>query len=327
MKPLVSVIIPIYKVEEFLHECVDSVLQQTYRDIEIILVDDGSPDKCPRICDSYSKLDDRVKVFHKVNGGLSDARNYGLRMATGEYVIFLDSDDLWVSDKAISNIVDVSMMNPDADVIFLQKFSFKDGDRICIPVNYNHLDCSLNGSKKEVMLEHLRARGNYLTSAYTKLIKRAVLVNNGVEFEKGLLSEDYDWSLKLYQVCRNFAFSDEIFYAYRIRKGSITQSKDLKLKEDQKKIIMKWSDELKDVNLDEKEKRIYLDFLSYVYSILLGNINVFDNNQASIFKDIKRYSYLLDYAANPKTKKVAILHKLVGLKLTSIILHIFISIR
>ena len=94
---VVSVIVPVYKVENILHYCIDSILNQTYKDFELILVDDGSPDRCPKMCDDYAKKDSRIKVVHKKNGGLSDARNAGMAVATGEYISFIDSDD-YVSD-------------------------------------------------------------------------------------------------------------------------------------------------------------------------------------------------------------------------------------
>ena len=93
MKAEISVIVPIYKLEQYLEECVDSLIEQTYKNIEIILVDDGSPDNCGAICDRYAEQDDRIQVIHKKNGGLSDARNAGLDIASGEYVLFIDSDD------------------------------------------------------------------------------------------------------------------------------------------------------------------------------------------------------------------------------------------
>ena len=102
--PKFTVIIPIFKVEAYLRTCVDSVLSQTFSDIEVILVDDGSPDGCPAICDKYAAADSRVTVIHKENGGLSDARNAGLLAATGEYVIFLDSDDYYLSASFLSAI-------------------------------------------------------------------------------------------------------------------------------------------------------------------------------------------------------------------------------
>ena len=92
--PEISIIIPVYKVEKYICECVDSILAQEYKDFEIILVDDGSPDRCPEICDNYANTDNRIKVIHKPNGGLSSARNAGLAQAKGRYVWFVDSDDL-----------------------------------------------------------------------------------------------------------------------------------------------------------------------------------------------------------------------------------------
>ena len=107
---LISVIVPVYKVEKYLDRCVESIVNQTYKNLEIILVDDGSPDNCPAMCDAWAKKDSRIKVIHKENGGLSDARNAGMRLASGEYICFVDSDD-WMDrntemtiDKIISRI-------------------------------------------------------------------------------------------------------------------------------------------------------------------------------------------------------------------------------
>ena len=105
MKPLISVIVPVYKVEPYLHKCVDSILNQTYQNLEVILVDDGSPDNCGAICDAYAEQDSRVKVIHKENGGLSSARNAGLEIASGEYISFVDSDD-WLDTKLYSCCLD-----------------------------------------------------------------------------------------------------------------------------------------------------------------------------------------------------------------------------
>ncbi len=104
MEPLISVIVPVYNVEPYLRKCVDSILNQTYRNLEVILVDDGSPDGCPAICDEYAEKDARVRVIHKVNGGQSDARNAGLKNACGEYVTFVDSDD-WVDLKLYETVM------------------------------------------------------------------------------------------------------------------------------------------------------------------------------------------------------------------------------
>ncbi len=110
----ISVIVPIYKVEEYLHRCIDSIINQTYTNLEIILVDDGSPDNCPMICDEYAKKDSRIRVIHKKNGGLSDARNAGLEIATGEYIGFVDSDD-WIH-KDMYHILYKNIIEKDADI-------------------------------------------------------------------------------------------------------------------------------------------------------------------------------------------------------------------
>lgn len=106
-KPMISIIVPVYKVEEFLSRCVDSLLAQTYENLEIILVDDGSPDNCGSICDAYAQRDPRVKVIHKENGGLSSARNAGLEIAQGEYIAFLDSDD-WIEPEAYETMLNLA---------------------------------------------------------------------------------------------------------------------------------------------------------------------------------------------------------------------------
>ena len=109
-EPLVSVIIPVYKVEQYLDQCIDSIVHQTYKDLEIILVDDGSPDNCPQICDQWAKMDPRIKVYHKSNGGLSDARNVGVQLCTGEYICFVDSDD-WAEPMMVESMLSACIAN------------------------------------------------------------------------------------------------------------------------------------------------------------------------------------------------------------------------
>ena len=104
MKPLISVIIPVYNVERYLDECIKSIVNQTYENLEIILVDDGSPDNCPRMCDDWAKKDERIRVIHKENGGLASARNAGMNICTGEYISFVDSDD-WMELNAYESLL------------------------------------------------------------------------------------------------------------------------------------------------------------------------------------------------------------------------------
>ncbi|MBQ8729868.1 MAG: glycosyltransferase, partial [Lachnospiraceae bacterium] len=113
--PKLSIIVPVYKVEPYIHKCVDSILYQTFTDFELILVDDGSPDNCGKICDEYAQKDEHVRVIHKKNGGLSDARNFGLEVAVGEYISFIDSDD-WVDKNIYTESLDYMKKN-DLDIV------------------------------------------------------------------------------------------------------------------------------------------------------------------------------------------------------------------
>lgn len=115
--PLISVIVPVYKTEKYLQKCVDSILNQTYQNLEVFLVDDGSPDNCPKVCDSYAEKDNRVKVIHKENGGLSSARNSALDLATGDLISFVDSDD-WLELEAYEKLISF-MLKENLDIVFM----------------------------------------------------------------------------------------------------------------------------------------------------------------------------------------------------------------
>ena len=131
---LISVIIPVYNVENYLRECIESVLNQTFRDFEVILVDDGSTDSSGDICDEYVEKDERVTVIHQKNGGLSVARNTGLSEANGKYVYFLDSDD-YISENALATLLNIAE-NDSSDIVFFDAVSFTDTDDFTVHQNY-----------------------------------------------------------------------------------------------------------------------------------------------------------------------------------------------
>ena len=149
MNPLVSVIIPVYNVEKYLKQCVDSVIGQTYRDLEIILVDDGSTDHSGDMCDKYAEKDYRVKVIHKENGGASSARNIGIAVVSGEYVYMPDSDD-YIDTYCIEKLLNCAMEN-NADLVFFNAYSFTDGSNELSKRNYCHVGQYKPGSGFDVM--------------------------------------------------------------------------------------------------------------------------------------------------------------------------------
>lgn len=216
----ISIIIPVYRVEAYITECVDSVLRQDYADFEIILVDDGSPDRCGAICDAYAAADPRVQVIHKENGGLSDARNAGLAQAVGDYVLFLDSDDYWNDRGVLSRLVNrVSLTGAELLNFSYQKF-FEDTG--AAEPYFSTTESMPHPLTLPRQLDWLTQRGLYIASACNKMIRRSLL--EGLAFRKGVFSEDIEWCAALLLRAGSVDFIPESFYCYRQRSGSIRHS-------------------------------------------------------------------------------------------------------
>lgn len=216
--PLVSIIVPVYKVEEELGRCVDSVLDQTLSDIEVILVDDGSPDGCPRICDDYACRDSRVKVVHKANGGLSDARNHGLDKATGDYVMFVDSDD-YIEPDSCERLYR-SAVDSGADIV-LGDWQVSPGpDK---PDHYSALDEGEVYSSRNFILAALKA-GEWYPCACFMFCRLSLFNGNGLRFAVGLLHEDMEMQPRIFLAARTIVCVKYKFYNYIKRPGSIMKS-------------------------------------------------------------------------------------------------------
>ena len=213
-KELVSVIIPVYNVEKYLEKCIDSVLNQTYNNIEIILVDDGSTDNCGTICDEYSKKDDRIKVIHKENGGLSDARNAGIEIATGKFLTFIDSDD-FIEDNYIELLYN-TLEDYNADLsIASHKVIY---DKTIMDKSTNE---EFSGDSKLILEKILYDDGVDL-SAWGKLYKAELFKE--VRYPKDRLYEDSATTYKLIDLSNKIAVCSKPVYNYVIREKSITNN-------------------------------------------------------------------------------------------------------
>lgn len=213
-----SVVVPVYKVEQYLDRCVDSLINQTERDIEIILVDDGSPDNCHLMCDEWAKKDERIKVVHKANGGLSDARNAGLAVAEGEYVLFVDSDD-YIEKSAIERFC--SYIGEGADILV------GDTDVIGGKNYFSHskslLSLKVSGEKYlEISLAENLAPAPVWLNAY----RREFLIDNDLKFKVGILHEDEQFMPRVFLGANSVIYTGINFYRYVIREDSITTKKD-----------------------------------------------------------------------------------------------------
>ncbi len=208
---LISVIVPVYNVEKYIKECLESIINQTYRNIEIILVDDGSTDNSGKICDEYAKIDSRIKVIHKENEGISKTRNIGIEKACGEYIQFADSDDYMEID-AIEKIYNIAK-EYNADIVSFSHYILNNGKLIG---DYNNTIKELNTSEaiKELLLDN-KIR-NYL---WEKMWKRELFKE--IRFPEGKKFEDIATTAFLFEKANKVVFYDYPEYYYRQREGSI----------------------------------------------------------------------------------------------------------
>jgi glycosyltransferase involved in cell wall biosynthesis len=215
--PLVSVIIPVYKVESFLNTCVSSVVGQAYSNLDIILVDDGSPDSCPQLCDEWARRDSRIRVFHKTNGGLSDARNYGIARARGEFVYCLDSDDR-VDSTLLAKTMS-KLLGSGADMIFFE-YCLESEDGNSTIQSKDTPSFPLEGKRTAEQALELLWTWKIPNYAWSFVAKKSLF--DTVEFPKGELMEDVATTYKLIgNATEGVYFLPEEMYFYRVRKGSI----------------------------------------------------------------------------------------------------------
>lgn len=218
--PLVSIIVPVYGVEAYLCDCVESILYQTYSNFEVILVDDGSPDGCPHICDEYAARDGRVRVVHKRNGGLSDARNAGLDAARGTWVGFVDSDD--AVDPHMFERLLACAKTENAQIAVCNFGEFKDAHEGVLRERGIREHVSLSGREACVLLMHDDELQNY---AWNKLFRTSLW--DGIRFPVGQKYEDVNTIYKLFETAQRVVLIPEVLYRYRLRDDSIVGSRSL----------------------------------------------------------------------------------------------------
>lgn len=266
----ISVIIPVYNVEKYIHECIDSVINQTYTNLEIILVDDGSTDSCASICDAYAKKDSRIRVIHKENGGLSDARNAGLEIATGKYIGYVDSDD-YIAPDMYECLLKACEEN-DAEIAICRFHIFIDK----VQTDGNIIKGNKIYNSKEILSAYIDENGEELItpSAWSKLYQRECI--KGLQFPKGKLCEDIVYTTKAFYNAKKISYVDRELYFYRNRPGSIMTEKSVisrrireEIEQYEERIIFlkdQKEDELVELCCYELYKRIQLRYCEAIKS-------------------------------------------------------------
>lgn len=214
-KALISVIIPVYKVEKYVEKCIQSVINQTYENLQIILVDDGSPDNCGKICDEYAKKDHRIEVIHKSNGGLSDARNKGLEIAKGEYIGFVDSDDYIEADmyEVLYNL----LKQYNADVSICNFYTVSQGK-----ISIKNADNGINEYNRIEILKEILLDKNIQSYAWNKLYKKELF--DEIKYPIGKKYEDIGTTFFLLEKCNKVVVTGKSEYYYINRQDSIVNN-------------------------------------------------------------------------------------------------------
>lgn len=307
---LLSVIIPVYNVENYLRECVDSIIGQTCKDYELILIDNGSTDSSGTICDEYAAAHDNVKVKHLMpNVMASGARNEGQKLATGEYILFIDSDDYYAHNEAFAKLKEKATDHP--DVILFNNIEYYEKTGVFSKKLYN-MNVETKGRSVVDICSDLIDADAYSNSAWSKAIKRSLLEANNIYFTPGLSVEDNDWYYRVVLHLQTIAIVNEPLYVYRRRtSGSITTTATIKNTIDCLDVIEKWTKTVEKEKENPNSKIILLSLAKQYCNYLIGYSSLDRDKECD--KRFKEYSYLLNYSRNKRVVIFRRLKRLFGL--------------
>ena len=279
---MISVIVPVYNVESYLEECLESILKQTHKNLEIILVDDESTDKSGNICDLYSEKDNRIKVIHKKNGGLSSARNEGLKIATGKYISFVDSDDFLLDENVYSEMINI-IEKENSDLVHGDALKYYSDDKKESLNNLKSRDNFIGTIDSETLFLMSLNRIIY-APVWLNLYKRELLDLNKLYFREGVYHEDEEFTPRVLLAAKNVSIYKKEFYGYRQRENSIMSSGDSPKKG---KDIIEIAEVLAPYVEKIENKELKKEFGEYIskfiiYTALKYKFNDLSNNQIDI---------------------------------------------
>lgn len=310
-----SIIVPIYKVEQYLSKCIDSVLQQKFRDFELILVDDGSPDNCPKICDDYALTDKRIKVIHKKNGGLSDARNIGMENVNGKYIIFLDGDD-FLTENCLHNIYNILMSNDDPDLLigtFNYFFLNKDTllNRIKLLDILEYID-----DYRKLLSAFIRNNDEIPWSASRNVFKYKIIAIHNLKFEKGLIgAEDCDFFMKYIKYIKSYKIIEYPIINYRVsRQDSITNNIKFDAIMGQLEIFNKYFHEYNKIAIELNDVSIIYNYFAEKFANTISTLHFLTKDEEVFLaeKKVRDNANILKYTRGAKYVIAKIIWQIFG---------------
>ncbi len=308
-EPKVTVVVPVYNVEQYINQCLDSLIKQTLREIEIIVVDDGSPDNCPQIIDEYASKDERITPVHKQNEGVSVARNVGIEKARGEYLYFVDSDD-WLEEDALKTLYEVAQRDHADVVIGDYKRIYYDGKSIAVttfPHDFTTRSKETiqtiqkavfcNGYSNFHAPEFSSCRG--LAAPWHQMVRKSLILDNNIRFNprvKGMF-DDGLFTLEVYEYAQVVSYVNKICYNYRIATASLTKGYNPALLD---KYVLALQEIDKTIaRLNKTDDLMQYSMIRRFVYLNLAVENCFLNPQ-NHKKESERYSEFLDYANKPE---------------------------
>lgn len=303
----ISLIIPVYKVEEYLYDCLKSVLNQTFQDYEVILVDDGSPDRSPQLCDEWAEKDYRISVIHRKNGGLSAARNTGIKAAKGDYLYFLDSDDELTPD-ALEVMYRLAEAHPQVELVQGGFFERKEDAGKHTPYNLPKYT-----EDAKLIKNTLLTFDGDLIKAQSRLVRRDFFVENKLWFKEGIIHEDNYWTFFLAKYVKTMCFCNRRTYYHRMNPDSITHAVNVKKEYNAFKVILEDFCNNIDGFLIGRQKELILETL--IVALNKGCFSTKDERQyiINIVKDKNNIIENILFYVYLNTGNSRILHLLVRL--------------
>ena len=319
-----SVIVPVYKTEKYLSQCVQSVLVQSFQDYELLLVDDGSPDRCGQLCDEFQDNNSRIKVLHKENGGLSDARNTGISCASGEYILFLDSDDFWIDNHFLEKMQKQIQLQ-ECDVMnYHYQFYYEERDEY--RRYFTQIDeADMQAMNADQRFQYLVEQNQFIASACNKAVSRELILQNNLYFRVGITSEDIEWCARLASCSKKMGGCNLDAYCYRQRAESITHTVKVQNVDMLRKNVRACIRCGKLPGRSRQYKDAYFAYTAYQYGTLLFHLNHLGKKERKEQRNLAEpYRYLLRYDKNKKIAFLRVFSRLFGYQGMNCCLRLFI---
>lgn len=324
----ISFIVPVYNVEKYIAKCINSILNLEYQNKEIILINDGSTDGSERICRKYEQDNENIRLISKQNEGLSEARNLGIKIATGEYIFFIDSDDFYSYDFS-KDIKKVINENSYEVILFDYKYYYQQSDAFFIPRSSINKGIMNNKKGEQVLDYFLEYQKNTQWIVVQGIYKKTFLVENNLYFVKGRLYEDMLWLPEVFIKASSMCYKNINIYVYRLeREGQITSNISEKSLSDSLYVIEYWEEKLgRHILKEELKEKIIRNIITRYYYTIWYNHFLPKEDREKIQSKINKNKKYLEITNSPITKITSKITKIIGIKYASYFFYIAIKAK